>query len=66
MDADWDTKWIFIEATTIVVDQSEAMHCENAGSKEHQADGGGENGRKLTEAKWKSKCAIALTHLCHC
>lgn len=46
MDADWDTNWIFIEATDIVVDQSKALHCERAGSKEHGADGGEEKKKR--------------------
>lgn len=54
-------------AMTIVVDQSKAVHSENAGSNEHQADGGvGGEWRKLMVAKWKSEWAIAVTHLCHC
>lgn len=28
MDAYWDTKWVFIQAMTIMADQSKAIHCE--------------------------------------
>lgn len=60
MDADWDTKRIFIEATTIVVDQSKSFHCENAGSNEHGADGEEKRERK----RMVTKLEMRMWHSC--
>lgn len=48
-------------AMTIVVDQSKAVHSENAGSNEHQADGGVGGGMEKTDG---GKMEIRMGHSC--